>query len=448
MTATTIDTVMPGTAGAAPRRWQRTRTDELVLSMLTILFCMYATRDAMTGSLRYLLGHLHMAGIWFVPDLLSFVALGYFTWTFAVRRQSAWAVLLTIMVFASTIIGWLFMSSSSFALISSLKLFSPIYVGFCFAGRDLVKANWARNYIYLLVVASTIGLILSPYIDYPWVGMTIESFGQTRSVGRVWWAGGAMRYGGLAGDSTMAAYMCLFPLILIHRRLPKAVFLATGVAVLYALQVSTSKTAMGCAILFGAYYLAFEVFRLGRENLDLQRTIAKCSFALIAIPFALMILLGGVDLTKIDPMLFSMQDRINNTWVFPFVYLAQNFPVGLITGCGLGCFSYPMSYTYLKEFLVPVDNFYVVTYIMMGMPFVIFVVGMFTATLKTVDRPKLALMAIINVYVVTVQCYGPSTATIMIGYAFSDMFLPRLREWHRKQRTRGAKAAVPAMQTS
>lgn len=445
MTATTIDTVIPETADAAPRRWQRTRTDEMAVFLLSIMFCTYATRDALTGSLRYLLGHLHLAGIWFVPDLMSFVALAYFTWAFAVRRQSAWAILLTIMVFSSTIIGWLFMSSSSFALISSLKLFSPIYVGFCFAGRDVVKANWARNYIYFLVVASTIGLILSPYIDYPWVGMTIESFGQTRDVGRVWWAGGAMRYGGLAGDSTMAAYMCLFPLILIHRRLPKIVFIPTALAVGYALQVSTSKTAIGCGLLFAAYYLAVEILGIKREDIRFQRRIAQWSFVLIAIPFVLMLALGGVDLTRIDPMLFSLQDRINNTWVFPFTYLAENFPVGLITGCGLGCFSYPMVYTGLKDLLVPVDNFYVITYVMMGAPFALFVVGMFTATTKSVDRQKLVLMAIINVYVVTVQCYGPSTATIMIGYAFSDMFLPQLREWHRKRRA-AAERTNPALQ--
>lgn len=435
MTAITIDTMMPEAADEAPRRWQRTRTDDMAVFLLSIVFCVYATRDALTGSMRYMLGHLHLAGVWFVPDLLSFAALAYFTWTFAFRRQSAWAVLLTIMVFTSTIIGWLFMSSSAFALISSLKLFSPIYVGFCFAGHDVVKANWVRNYIYALVVASTIGLILSPYIDYPWVGMTIESFGQTRDVGRVWWAGGAMRYGGLAGDSTMAAYMCLFPLILIYRRLPKVIFIPTAFAVGYALQVSTSKTAIGCGLLFAAYYVAVEIFRFKHEDMQFQRRIAQWSFVLIAIPFVLMLALGGVDLTRIDPMLFSLQDRINNTWVFPFTYLADNFPIGLITGCGLGCFSYPMVYTGLKDLLVPVDNFYVITYVMMGAPFALFVVGMFTATMKGDSRQKLTLMAVINVYVVTVQCYGPSTATIMIGYAFSDMFLPQLREWQRKRRT-------------
>ena len=38
-----------------------------------------------------------------------------------------------------------------------------------------------------------------------------------------------------------------------------------------------------------------------------------------------------------------------------------------------------------------------------------------------------------NVYAVTVQCYGPSTITIFVGYCMSDMFLTGTRRWKRRQ---------------
>lgn len=162
--ATTIDTrvLAAPSAPTGMRRWIRDANVDRVMLPLSLLFCLYATRDAFTGSLRYFLANFHLAGLWFLPDILSFVAMFYFTWTVTVHRQSAWGILLTIMVFVSTILGWLFMSSSAFALLSALKLLTPMYVGFAFVGRSIAEIRWVRNYLFILVVASVIGLLLSP----------------------------------------------------------------------------------------------------------------------------------------------------------------------------------------------------------------------------------------------------------------------------------------------
>ncbi|WP_294320401.1 hypothetical protein [uncultured Sphingomonas sp.] len=440
--ATTIDTTLfPAAAPvAARRRWIRDADIDRAMLPLMVVFLTYATRDALTGVFRYWLPKFHLAGVWFLPDLMSFMVMAYFIWVIAFRRQSAWAILFSASVFVSTIIGWIFMSSSPVALLSSVKMMSPFFVGLAFVGRSLAERKWACYFMFALSVISTVGLLGSPLFDYPWVGMAVETFGQTKAVGRVWWSGGAIRYGGFAGDSTMAAYMCLFPLIIVHRHIsPKLILLMAGPVGL-ALHLATSKTAIACGVLFALYYVF--VVLLGRKwgdaarELHLTRLLAKWSFVLVPLPFILMLALGGTDLTQIDPMLFSMQDRINSTWVFPFVHLGQNFPIGLVTGCGLGCFTYPMEYTRLGYLMVPVDNFYIATYVMLGAPFILFVVGMFTATIKSNDREKLTLIALLNVYVVTIQCYGPSTATIVMGYAFSDMFLTLGRTWTRRNRAK------------
>ena len=207
---------------------------------------------------------------------------------------------------------------------------------------------------------------------------------------------------------------------------------------------SNSKTAMLIAILFILYFFVSPSWE--KRGLLHARTsmLAKWSFMLVSVPFILMFLLGGVDLSSINPTLFSMQDRINNTWQFPFTALADIAPYAIITGCGLGCFTYPMLTTGLAGLYVPVDNFYIATYLMLGLPFVITIVGMGTAAWKSQDIDKLLLMAMMNVYSVTVQCYGPSTATIMIGYAFSDMFLTRAVQWKRKNAEAKARDALTA----
>lgn len=447
--ATTIDSpLLPAaTPGTTRRRWFRTvdhhahadrETSPLALQLLVLAFSLYGIRDAFTGPVRFFAAQFKLQAVWFIPDAMSFVATGFFIWSFVFRRQSAWAVLFTLNIFTALILGWIFMSAPPPAVFSAIKMMVPIFLGFAFAGHSLNEVRAGRHLFLALSILSTIGLMLSPYIDYPWTGMTVETFGQTKAVGRVWWAGGAVRYGGFAGDSTMAAYMALFPFALVAKHYNQKLILALMIPIAYALYISTNKTAMGVAGLFFAYHVAFQFTSLRDRGLNIQQLLAKWSFALVMVPFALMILLSGVNLAEIDPMLFSMQDRINNTWVFPFTYMADVFPIGLIAGCGLGCFVYPMDYTALGYLRVPVDNFYVSTYIMLGFPFIIFVVGAWLGVQKTKQYDKLLLIFMINVYAVTVQCYGPSTTTIFVGYCISDMFLTSTRRWRRRKR-----AALP-----
>lgn len=414
------------------RGWQDRFSKELPIQFLSLVFCMFAFRDTLTSSFRYFLSLAHLNAVWFIPDGLSLIIFGYFAWQFAWRRQSAFGVLLVISFITSTIVGLLFMSSGMFAFISSVKLFLPFFVGCAFAGRSVTDIRWVRIFLLTIMCVSILGLLISPYVDFPWLGQTLDNFGQSKGVGRVWWTGGVIRYGGFAGESTMAAYMSIFPFFLLHRTLPKWVNIAFWVPIWWALHNSTSKTAM---IVFGVFNLFYLVTLLPKiDAMGFARRAAKLSFLLVPTPFIMMLLLSGVDLSDISQSLFSLQDRINNTWRFPFQYLSQNFPVGLLTGCGMGCFTYPMEYTDLAALTVPVDSFFVITYLMMGVPFLFLIVGMFTSTYKSKHLDKLTLIVMTNIYVVTVQCYGPSTATILVGYAFSDMFLTTYREWKRPKK--------------
>lgn len=229
----------------------------------------------------------------------------------------------------------------------------------------------------------------------------------------------------------MAAYMMIFPYFMIHQNLSKFFNVVLWIVFSIALYLSNSKTAMLVSLLFIVYYL-IEISSNKDNFLEKIRLFAKYSFFLVPTPIILIIILGGMDLSKISPLLFSMQDRINTTWVFPFTALADISPPFIITGCGLGCFTYPMETTYLSYLMVPVDNFYLATYLMFGFPFIITIFGMFTASYKSKHMDKIVLMTLLNLYCVTVQCYGPSTATILIGYAFSDMFLKSPKGWKRK----------------
>lgn len=415
------------------RSWRGSRTGDAAFQLILAIACMFAFRDTLTGALRFVLAKAGLSVLWFLPDALSLFAFGWFAWTVAYRQRSPWAVLLVINAVVATIIGWMFMAAPLFALVSSIKLFLPFFVGCCFAGRSLTEIAWVRWTLGVLMVVSIVGLLLSPYVDFPWLANSIDNFGYAKSTGRVWWAGTDLRYGGFAGESTMAAYMCVFPYFLLYRHLPRWAAVALLVPIWFAVDLSTSKTSEIVFVAFVVYYVVTEFLVPMTRRLDLTRKIAFTSFALVPTPFLLMAALSGTDLSSVSAGLFSLQDRINNTWRFPFAYMSQHFPIGLITGCGLGCFTYPMQYTDLAVLWVPVDSFFVATYVMLGLPFVLLAFGMVSASQKSQHIDKLLLMALTNLYVITVQGYGPSTTTIFIAYAISDMFLPRVQQWRRSR---------------
>ncbi|TCP72953.1 hypothetical protein [Sphingomonas sp. PP-CE-1G-424] len=442
--ATTIDAFPARTT--VQRNWSTSMNQELANKLLAGLFLMFAFRDTLTAVLRWALALTHLSPLWFIPDLLSIGAFGYFAWHIAFRDRSPFAILLVLNTITAAMVGYIFMSESPFALISSLKLFFPFYVGLALCGSDITQYKFVRYMMIGLMIASIVGLIAAPYFDYPWTGAEFENFGNSKEVGRVWWIDGVVRYGGLAGDSTMAAYMVVFPYLMLFHRIPKWLNLALWPVIYWAIHISTSRSAMLVAVCFALYYLATEILMPSLKKYDIERNLAKWSFLCVPIPFVLIAVLGGVDLSEMSSSLFSLQDRINNSWQLPFTYLSDLFPAGLFVGCGLGCFSYPMAYTDMSGYTVPVDNFYLSTYLMMGVPWLVFMVGMAIAPFRTKIRSKLVMIFILNIYTITVQCYGPSFATISIGYAFSDMFL-RGKPWQRRARRSAETDADAAVST-
>jgi hypothetical protein len=387
-----------------------------------ITYLLFAFRDGLTGSIRWFFSLFHLDFLWFIPDLLAFGSVFFFIVYQVFKMRNLAAILFVGAFFFSCGIGILFMNDSIFGLSASIKSFIPIFVGLCFFRRSITEYKWVRVLIMVMFLSSMIGLIVSPYVDFPWFGQTISTFGIERQATKLWWTGGQIRYGGLAGDSTMAAFMTTFTYYLISRYWGFWPNVMMWGPIIWAVQTSTSKTALLTFIGFMGLYLIGYFYRNTAYHLPLLRFFAKCSFLMILIPPVLMITLSGADLGAISPNLMSMQDRIDNTWQMPFVYLSDIFPAGLFFGCGIGCYAYPMDYTSMVNYNVSLDNFYLTTMVMMGYPFVLFVVLQFFAVKQAQDHIKLMLIVLFNFYSFTIQCYGPSFATLMFGYIFSEMF--------------------------
>jgi hypothetical protein len=400
---------------------------------------LYAIRDTLTGSVRYYMDMYHLSSLWFFPDILAFLIFGYFCYVAIVINKSIPAVILVVNFFAAMVIGAIYMNQSSLAFVTGIKAVIPLFVGMAFFDRSMTAKRYCRIVLFTMMVISTIGLLFAPYVDYPWVGAEISNFGFEKTVGKLWWDGGVIRYGGFAGDSTMAAFMVIFPYFLLHRHIPHWANILLWPVLFYALDISTSKTASGVLGAFVVYYLVTYFLIPAARRLEFQKGLALSSYLLVLLPIVMIFVLGGAKLDVDYPSLFSLQDRIDNSWQKPFTYLSQTYPAGLLTGCGLGCFSYPMTYTVMAGYFVPVDNFYITTYLFFGFPFLLLVIAQVFSVRRIADETKLALILLLNIYTITVACYGPSFATIMAGYAFSLLFAKP--EWRRFSRARRAPAA-------
>ncbi len=382
---------------------------------------LYFYRDAFAGALRYYFSITKLDALWFVPDLLAMLCILAFVQRYVIQGKSLIAILTVLYMAFSLYIGYIFLGKVAGAA-SSLKMIAPVFVGFCFCGRDIGNYRWLLLSIHVIFYITIVGIIASAHMHLPWVGFSYESFGSTREAGRLWWSQADQRLAGFAADSTMAAFFVFITFVLTSIRRSTWWCLFWAPVGMYAIKLTTSKTTMG---LLAIYMVCLLLIRLLPEGLKFPalRRMALLSFLTILVPIILMILFSGVDLQRTYPSLFSMQDRINNSWQLPFIYMSRLMPLGFVTGCGIGCFNYPQQlFSNVVSYYVPVDNFYIGTYLMFGPAFVAFMVCVFYAISKTTDIYKLTVLIVMNLFAITVLAYGPASGLLMLGFAFSEVF--------------------------
>jgi hypothetical protein len=387
-----------------------------------IALCLYFGRDAFAGAFRYYATIMHLGALWFIPDLVAFVCMVTFAYRYAIKQSNPFAIFTLLYILFALYIGYVFLNDYRGGL-SAVKMIAPIFVGFCFCGREVKDCRFLLGFVHFLFYVSILGLIWSSRVSFPWVGFEYETFGATRIAGKLWWSEGHTRLQGFAADSTMAGYFVLIGYVLTSPRRGLLWCIIWMPVAFYATNnLATSKTASGTLLV---YFLAMVLVRMfhERHRFNVLRTLSLASFLCIFIPIILMIVLAGTNLSSISRSLFSLQDRIDNSWQLPFIYMAKLMPIGFLTGCGLGCFNYPQQLFSDKIFYyVPVDNFYIGSYLMLGPMFAVFMIFVLLAVSRTQDIYKLTAAFVMNVYTITVLSYGPASALLIIGLAFSEVF--------------------------
>jgi hypothetical protein len=386
-----------------------------------IALCLYFVRDACAGAMRYYAAVLHIDAIWFVPDIIAVLCIVAFAYRHAIKSPNIVAILTMLHMIVALYIGYVFLETANGAA-SAFKMIAPVFVGFCFCGRDLKNYKSLLLFLHIIFYVSILGVILSAHVRFPWVGYSYESFGATRQAGRLWWSAHEQRLAGFAADSTMAAYFILITYVTTSIRRSVVWCLVWAPIAVYAINLTTSKTSVGILLIY-LICLLFVRFMPERHRFFVVNRMALCSFFAIFVPVLLMIFFTGTNLAHTYKGLYSLQDRINNSWQLPFVYMSNLMPFGFVSGCGLGCFNYPQQlFSNKVSYYVPVDNFYIGTYLMFGPLFVAFIGAVILAIARTRDIYKLTVVLVMNLFTITVLSYGPASGLLMIGFAFSDVF--------------------------
>ncbi|MDA9517329.1 hypothetical protein XI04_30410 [Bradyrhizobium sp. CCBAU 11430] len=404
---------------------QRPRLILISLSIEAIALGVYLVRDAFGGVIRYYTSIYHMDALWYLPDAVALACLIQFIVHCILRNSSTLALLVLVQIMLSLVLGY-FMMGTANAAISSFKMMLPVFVGFCFCDASLGAYKKLLSVIAVTFYLSVIGVLLTKFYLMPWVGYKYESFGAVREAGRLWWAYGGddQRLMGFAADNTMAAFFILVSFAITSIRKSTTWCLLFGSLAVYVIKLTTSKTTMIVLVLY-LILLVFVRMLPEKSRFPAIRGIAQWSFAAIFVPFFMIVIASGTAAVP-HSTLFSIVDRINNSWQLPFVYMNQLMPIGLVTGCGAGCFNYPQKlFSPLAHFWVPVDNFYIGTYLMFGLPFVAFMVMVFRATFGATDVYKLTLIFVVNLFTITVLNYGPASGLLIIALSFSDVFSRR-----------------------
>ncbi|WP_158668134.1 hypothetical protein [Bradyrhizobium guangdongense] len=404
---------------------QRSRMTVVSLNIEAIALAAYLVRDAFGGVMRYYTSILHLDALWFVPDGIALLCLVQFVIHCILRNRSIMAAVVLVQIMLSLVLGY-FMLGTVNAAMSSFKMMLPVFVGFCFCDSSLGGYRKLLSVISTTFYLSLVGVFLTKFYLMPWVGYKYESFGAVREAGRLWWAYGGddQRLTGFAAESTMAAFFILISFAITSIRMSTTWCVLFGSIAIYAIKLTTSKTTMIVLVL---YLLLLVLVRMlpEKSRFPAIRTVALWSFAAIFVPFFMIVVASGTAAVP-HSTLFSIVDRINNSWQLPFVYMNQLMPIGLITGCGAGCFNYPQKlFSPLAHFWVPVDNFYIGTYLMFGLPFVAFMVMVFRATFGATDVYKLTLIFVVNLFTITVLNYGPASGLLIIALSFSEVFSRR-----------------------
>jgi hypothetical protein len=382
---------------------------------------LFACRDAGTGALRAGLDALGLGLVWYVADVVALGAAAIFVAVQFSRRQIP-GLLLLASVAVSVAAALAFMGPRPLMALAAIKMILPVFSGLIFFEDRVEDSGPTVTLLTVLLTALCLSVMVEQHAAYPWAETGYQSFSGVKSAVKTWWQHGVARHGGLSGDSALTAAMIVFLSALVAPRLPSGLFWLLAPVCGGALWLTTSKTGLAAFVVLCLLRPLTAAPAPARGAYAVLRFLALASFATVLLPPVMMLVFSAVGSEALPPLFASFADRAVTTWAAPFLAVADLYPGGLVTGCGLGCFATPMGLSERAALSTPLDNFHLTSLLMFGPAYLVFLAAVIIGLAWEPSRGKLALVILFNLYALTVQAYAPSFLTMMVGYMLSGVF--------------------------
>lgn len=315
---------------------------------------------------RYFLGNGPFAQLIYLPKILLILTMPL---TLRLSMRGIVNSILFVFVLSFSFIRGIFNLPNAEQSFFELWVLVPLVYGFLVAPYLIDDLARYKNILVILFCIASVGVLLNPFVNYPWVGANIDIAGVSVEISRQWTTFGLERFGGFSQASYSAASQLVIISILLtclaRQSIGKVImWIVAGVCIV----LTTSKGAFAAYILLVLFYASSYLMR--RNNLWKLGWSALLFIVLIFV----MLLPLTVLFVHYDPhftsfaskfLLKSFGERL--TWMWPDSLGLLSTPFDWLIGRGLGGIGIPLLYfNHGKSSLLGADNLFVYLAVIFG----------------------------------------------------------------------------------
>jgi hypothetical protein len=361
----------PGHNSPAVEYSPRSQANRLATSVTSIAIFALLSRDILAGALRYFLDVVGVGALWFVPDMLGFVAFALWCAIFISARgkYAISAFFAALLLFYPILVGSI-SGASQIALLSGAKLLMPLIL-LGFARCDFFEKRLWKHGTCALLLLVLAAAYADQFMDFPWKGYDFEMFGAERDASRDWLILGQERISATSSSSSSLATSALLAGVIFSINCGRIRWKLVGYLITYVIiDLSTSRTQLVGLAACAAVDM-FIHFRHVSNDRDRHASLARCLLIVIIllsalVPFYLGASRGSSERIFSNSEYSSLGTRASLVW--PATIITIETMNGWFTGLGFGWVGAPAAY--MQRYISPqsaVDNMFMYYLVIYGL---------------------------------------------------------------------------------
>ncbi|MHC0448120.1 hypothetical protein ACWA1F_22115 [Flavobacterium sp. 3-218] len=311
-------------------------------SVAFIIFCSVLIFEVFSGALRYYFTQWGFSSMIYIPKVACLLAVVIKIMTMKMRT------FLPFIFFLVSVLVSLFNSASLFNIGFAIFVYCPFLFGLLYGEYLEIKKKELGIILWICFLSSILGIYLDCIIALPWKGFSYNIGGIEIEANRQWSTLGEDRVAGFSRLSASLAFMIAIFSIYIYQTLKSTFFKFLLFTVTFSsIVLTTNKTAV--LSYFGAIMFYFFYKQKNRSKLFLFTiTGIGCFLPIVSIFLNYSVSTSEFGLLS-QTLLFSLDDRLTNTW--PYFYEVIIVNNGLVFGTGIGTIGSSFSAFPIKSIL-------------------------------------------------------------------------------------------------